>query len=52
MGDNVIYSLDNPIQCEDIDVRVDLRPKVYYINMNNAKSITFLDGTPIPVEYY
>ena len=37
MGDNMIDYLANPIQCEDIDVRVDLRPKVYYINMNNAK---------------
>ena len=51
MGDNVIYSLNNPIQCEDIDVRVDLRPKVYYPNKNNAQSINLLDGTSIPVEY-
>ena len=35
MGNNMIDSLANPIQCEDNDVRIDLRSKVYYPNNNN-----------------
>ena len=48
----MIYSLAKPIQSEDNDVKVDLRPKVYYPNNNNAQSITFPVGTSIPVDYY
>ena len=51
MGGYMIDSLANPIQCEDNYVRIDLRPKVYDPNKNNAKSITFPDGTSIPIEY-
>ena len=47
----MIYSLAKPIQSEDNDVKVDLRPKVYYPNNNNAQSINFPYGTSIPVEY-
>ena len=32
----MIEYLDNPIKCEDNDVIIDLRPKVYYSNNNNA----------------
>ena len=49
MGDNMIDSLDKPIGCEDNDVRVDLRSKIYYPHNNNSQSITFSDGTSIPV---
>ena len=45
MGDDMIYSLDNPIQCEDNDVGVDLRPTLFYPNKNNAQLITLPDGT-------
>ena len=51
MGDYMIYYLDNPIQCEDNDVRMDLCPKVYEYNNNDAQSINFPDGTSIPVHY-
>ena len=51
MGDKMINSLDNPIQCKYNDVRIDVRPKVYYHNSNNAHSITFPYVTSIPVEY-
>ena len=51
MGDDMIDSLDNPIQCEDIDVRIDLGPEVYYPNNNNAQSIAFPDVTSILVDY-
>ena len=51
MGDDMINYLANPIQCEYNDVRIDLRPKVYDPNNNNAQSITFPDETSIPVEY-
>ena len=52
---NIIYkekhmqdSLINPIQCEEIDVRVDIGPKLYYEN-ESSQSITFPDGTVIPI---
>ena len=51
MGDEIIDSLANLIKCEDNYVIVDLCPKLYYPNKNNAQSITFLYGTSIPVEY-
>ena len=47
----MIDSLNNPIKCEDTDVRVDLHPKVYYPNNSNAQSITFPYGNSFPVEY-
>ena len=37
MGENMIDYLANPIQCEDIDVRIDLHTKVYFPNNNNAQ---------------
>ena len=37
MGDDIIYSLANPIQCEDNDIRFNLRPKVYDPNNNNTQ---------------
>ena len=52
MGDNMIDYLANPIQCEDNDVRIDLRPKLYYPNNNNTQPITFPYGTSIPVDSY
>ena len=51
LGKDMIDSLANPIQYEDNDVRGNLRPKVYDLNNNNSKSITFPDGTSILVEY-
>ena len=51
IGDDMIDSLANPIQFEDNDVIVDLRPKVYYSNKNNSQLIIFPDGTSIPVDY-
>ena len=43
MGDNMIDSLANPIQCEDNYVRFELRRKLYYPYNNNAHFITFPD---------
>ena len=50
-GDNMIDSLDNPIQCEDNYTRIDLHPKVYNLNNNKNQSINFSDGTLIPINY-
>ena len=50
MGEDMINSLANPIQCEDNNMRIDLRQKLYYLNNKNPQSITFPDGTSIPVE--
>ena len=52
MGDNMIDYWANLIKCEDNDVRVNLRPKVYDKNNNNKQSTNLQDGTSIPIEYY
>ena len=44
-ADDMINSLDNPIRCEENDVIIDLHPKVYDPNNNNAQSITLPGGT-------
>ena len=51
MGETMIDSLANPIQCEDNYVRFNLRPKLYYPNNNYAQTFTFPDWNSIPVEY-
>ena len=51
MGYDMIDYLDKPIKCEDNDVIIDLRPKVYDPNNNNAQLINFSDGTSILVDY-
>ncbi|GFH62200.1 hypothetical protein CTEN210_18676 [Chaetoceros tenuissimus] len=43
-------SLVNPIQAEESDVRVDVRPKRYYLDPH-AQTITFPCGTVIPVDH-
>ena len=43
--------LANPLQSEDNDVRVDLRPAKLYPDAPNAQSVTFPDGTVIPLLY-
>ena len=43
MGETMIDSLANPIQCEDNYVRFNLRPKLYYPNNNYAQTFTFPD---------
>jgi hypothetical protein len=50
LGDRMDDSLVNPIQAEESDVRVDVRPKRYYSDPH-AQTITFSCGTVIPVEY-
>jgi len=50
LGDNLVDSLANPIQSEDNDVRVDIRPKVIY-NEARSQSVSFPDGTIIPIMY-
>ena len=47
---DMIDSLDNPIQFEYNDLIVNLGPKLYDSNNNKSHSITFPDGTSIPVE--
>ena len=50
LGDKMTDSLMNPIQAEESDVRVDLRPSRYYPDPH-AQSISFPCGTTIPVQY-
>ena len=51
IGDAMKDSLVNPIQSEEVDIRMDVRPKRYYPNDPLAQSVIFPDGTVIPVEY-
>ena len=37
MGDGMINSLANLIQCEDNNARINLRPKAYDTNRNNSQ---------------
>ena len=48
LGKDMNDSLANPIQCEKNGVRIDIRPKAYY-NDATAQSMTFPDGTVIPI---
>ncbi|GFH50714.1 hypothetical protein CTEN210_07190 [Chaetoceros tenuissimus] len=50
LGDRMDDSLVNPIQAEESDVRVDVRPKRYYSDPH-AQTITFPCGTVLPGEY-
>ena len=51
LGDKMGDSLMNPIQAEEVEVRVDTRPKRYYPHEIGCQRLTFLDGTIIPVLY-
>ena len=51
MGGKMGDSLVNPIQAEEHDVRIDIRPRSYYPNSTTAQSITFSDGTILDVLY-
>ena len=51
MGDQMEDSLLNPIQAEEIGVRVDTRPTRYYPDDIGCQSMLFPDGTIIPIEY-
>ena len=44
-------SLLNPIQSEEVGVRVDLRPKLYYPYVVGFQLLHFPDGKNIPVLY-
>ena len=49
MGDKMIDYWANLIKCEDNDVRVNLRPKVYDKNNNNNQSTNLQDGHEINI---
>lgn len=51
MGTDMEDSLMNPIQAEENDVRIDVRPKAYYPEVSTAQTVTFNDGTIIDVKY-
>ena len=50
LGENMTDSLINPIQAEDNDVRIDIRPKRFYPN-EDCQCIRFPDGTSLPLQY-
>ena len=45
------YLLVNPIQSEENDVKIDIRPQRYYPDIWTAQSITFPDGKLLKVKY-
>ena len=47
----MIDSLINPIQCEENNVCVDVRPKAYYPQSPLAQSISFDNGITLPLLY-
>ena len=49
LGTKMSDSLMNPIQAEEVGVRVDARPKRYYPEDIGCQSLNFPDGTLIPV---
>ena len=51
MGDNMVDSLSNPIQSEEAGVGLDVRPRYYYKGEEHAQTISFPDGTTIPILY-
>ena len=51
LGDKMNDSLLNPIQAEEVGVRIDIRPRRYYPEDIGCQSIQFPDGTVIAVEY-
>ena len=52
LGDNMIDSLLNPIQAEENNVRIDIRPRRFYPSeSNHCQSISFSDGTTLPLKY-
>ena len=51
LGDAIQDNLSNPIQSEEIGVRIDLRPKYYHNKDGQAQSITFPNGTILPILY-
>ena len=51
LGDNMADSLSNPLQSEEAGVGVDLRPRYYYKGEEHAQTISFPDGTIIPILY-
>ena len=52
LGDNMEDSLATPIQCEENNVHVDLRPKRYCQDDTNCQCVTLDDGTTLPLEFY
>ena len=51
LGDKMEDSLMNPIQAEEIGVRIDTRPQRYYPDIWTSQSISFPDGTVIKLKY-
>ena len=51
LGEDMVDSLVNPIQCEENGVRIDIRPQAYYPNCPTAQSIQFENGMKLALHY-
>ena len=49
MGEEMEDSLANPIQAEENNVRIDLRPQAFYPDQESAHTIQFPDGITIAI---
>ena len=51
LGGDMDDSLANPIQSEEVGIRIDLRPKKYHTQATEAQTITLVSGEVIPIQY-
>ena len=51
LGEEMVDSLVNPIQCEENEVRIDIRPRAYYPNSTTAQSVCFENGVKLELLY-
>ena len=51
LRDAIQDGLSNPIQSEEIGIRIDLRPRLYYSEDFQTQTITFPNGTVLPILY-
>ena len=51
LGDAMQDSLSNPVQSDEISIRVDFRSRLYYSEDPHAQTITFPNGTVLPIFY-
>ena len=51
LGEEMIDSLMNPIQCEENNFKADIRPQAHHPSCDSAQSIQFNDGTTLQLLY-
>ena len=49
MADHMNDCLANPIQCMEAGTRINLRPRKFYPDENNAQTVSLPNGIKIPI---